>query len=67
MTQLEETKNLLEKIDEVIEETTELATEEEVVKAPAPESEIVEETVIPTKEEAQEYIDTLNETKEVED
>lgn len=63
----EETKNLLQEIDEVIEETTELTTESEVAKAPAPEIEIKEETVIPTKEEAQEYVDTLNKDKEVED
>ena len=60
---LEEAKNLLETIHEVIEESKSL--EEVVEEKVSKEVEVIDETSVPTTEEAQAYVDELN--KEAED
>ena len=63
---LEEAKDLLSKIDEVIEETSEL--ENPVVETkPEPSIEIEEETSVVSTVEAQAHIDAINEEEKVED
>ena len=63
---LEEAKDLLSRIDEVIEETSEL--ENPVVETkPEPSIEIEEETSVVSTVEAQAHIDAINEEEKVED
>lgn len=63
---LEEAKDLLSKIDEVIEETSELENPVVEVK-PEPSIEIEEETSVVSTVEAQAHIDAINEEEKVED